>query len=269
MQTRNERNIPGIDVSRYQGDVDWSKVARQGFRFVFIKATEGIGYVDPYFARNAAEAKAAGLKIGFYHFARPETGNTPTAEAEHYLSTTSRIPADLPHVLDVEGKAASLGRAGLTNWCEQWLVSVEQRTGQRAMIYTGASFARTYLDASLGRWPLWVAHYGVEQPLGNSVWDRWSVFQYTDAGRSDGIAGPVDLDEMDLEFWREVTGELENKMNFTDVPDDHWARNVIQIVSEIGIMTGYEDGTFRPDQPVTRAELAKVVNDLLYLIGQK
>lgn len=211
MQTRNEQNIPIIDVSRHQGTIDWLKVAAstiddRPIRGAYVKASEGIGYVDPLFQRNAVDAPTAGLAVGFYHYCRPETGNSAAMEAEHFLETVAGLPVTLPFVLDVEGEAADLGPSRLTEWCCEWLETVERRSGHRVMIYTGASFARSYLDARLVRWPLWVAHYGVKQPLANPTWDCWAMHQYSDAGTVDGIAGNVDLNEMDLAFWEELTG---------------------------------------------------------------
>lgn len=208
MQTRSPENIPIIDVSKHQGNINWLAVAADaaGIKGVMIKATEGVGYVDPLFRRNAVGAPAAGLAVGFYHYCRPETGNSACEEAEHFAETVAGLPAQLPHVLDVEGAAEDLGSAALTAWCVEWLETVERLTGHRCMIYTGASFARSYLGVELYQWPLWVAHYGVQTPLGNPTWSRWAMHQYTDKGSISGIASAVDFNEMDAEFWRELTG---------------------------------------------------------------
>jgi lysozyme len=205
MQTRSPENIPIIDVSRHQGTIDWVAVAASGVKGVMIKATEGIGYIDPLFIQNVLGAHAAGLEVGFYHFARPETPNTAMQEAEYFLAKVADIPATLPYALDVEGEAADLGPSRLTDWCHEWLETVEQRTGHRCMVYSGASFARSYLGGKLARWPLWIAHYGVNQPMANGTWERWAMHQYSETGRVDGIAGKVDLNEMDTEYWRELT----------------------------------------------------------------
>lgn len=206
MQSRNEQeNIRIIDVSKWQGVIDWAAVAASGVRGVMIKATEGIGYTDPLFRSHYAGATAAGLAVGFYHYCRPETPNISIQEAHHFLDTVAGIPVTLPHALDVEGEAADLGPSRLTGWCCQWLETVEQRSGHPVMLYTGAAFARSYLGIQLARWPLWIAHYGVYQPMSNGTWERWAMHQYSETGRVDGIAGKVDLNEMDAEYWRELT----------------------------------------------------------------
>ncbi|MED1850367.1 glycoside hydrolase family 25 protein [Brevibacillus borstelensis] len=205
MQTRNPNNIRLIDVSHHQGVIDWPKVAADGIKGAFIKATEGVGYTDPRFLQNAKGAAAAGLQVGFYHYCRPETGNTPAAEAEWFAKSVKGLSAALPYVLDVEGAASNLGGAKLTQWVQQWLSEVERLTEHRVMIYTGASFAKTYLGKELAKWPLWIAHYGVNQPMSNPTWERWSVFQYASNGAVNGIKGNVDMNEMEVSFWEECT----------------------------------------------------------------
>lgn len=205
MQTRNPSNIKVIDVSRHQGEIDWKKVAADGVKGVFIKATEGVGYTDPLFRKNTHSALAAGLKVGFYHYCRPETGNSAGAEAESFLAAVSGFPATLPYVLDVEAEAAEVGSVQLTDWCHNWLDTVEKRSGKRVMVYTGAYFAKTHLGKKLSKWPLWVAHYNVQQPMSNPTWSKWAVFQYTNSGKVNGITGNVDMNEMELNFWMEIT----------------------------------------------------------------
>jgi len=201
MQARNRDQVRVLDVSHHQGVIDWRKVADasidgQPIRGVFIKATEGTTLVDRMLQANAANAVAAGLAAGFYHYAHPER-NDPTIEARHFAGKVKSLGAVLPHVLDVEGSAAKLGRAELTGWCLKWLAEVERLSGHPVMLYSGASFARTYFDNRLAGYPLWIAHYGVEQPLSNPVWERWTVFQYSDKGRVPGISGYVDLNMME------------------------------------------------------------------------
>ncbi len=261
MQTRSKNNIKIVDVSHHQGIIDWQKVKSSGVPGAYIKATEGVGYIDPCFRQNAGSAPAAGLKVGYYHYARPETGNSAAAEAESFLAAVKDTPSDLPHVLDLEGDASKLGASKLTAWALEWLDSVGQ-SDHRVMLYTGAAFARSYCGAALGKYPLWIAHYGVETPMGNSTWDKWSMFQYTSSAIVDGIAGKADMSEMDIDFWNDVTGQVA-KITFPDVPADHWAAGAIERAAEAGILSGYPDGTYKPGQAVTRAELAAVVIKLL------
>ena len=212
MQAKSSTNIKGIDVSRWQGVIDWTKVAADGVRYAFVKATEGVTGVDAKLKANALGANAAGVKVGYYHYARPEN-NEAVAEARHFAAAVAGYPCHWPLALDVEGEASKLGAVALTRWCEAFLTELERASGRRAMIYSGASFVKTYLGKELAGWPLWIAHYGVDKPMSNPTWDRWSVFQYSDKGRVAGIQGNVDLNAMEAEFYgRYAAGEEDKPM---------------------------------------------------------
>lgn len=183
--------LPGIDVSRWQGTIDWSAVAADGVEFAFIKATEGGDYTDPRFAANWAGAQQAGVARGAYHFYRPQTD--AMAQAAHFLRTVQLAPGDLPPVLDVEvtdGRSAAQIAAGVRTWLQE----VERATGRRPILYTRASFWTGQMGGGFGGYPLWVAHYGVSSPSIPAEWSGWTFWQHSDAGSVDGIGGGVDLD---------------------------------------------------------------------------
>ncbi|QHT63064.1 glycoside hydrolase [Paenibacillus lycopersici] len=207
MQARSDSNVKIIDVSHYQGTIDWQKVHDDGVAGAFIKATDGIGVTDSAFRTNAVQAPAAGLRVGFYHYAHPEK-NDAAAEARYFASVVAGYKADFPHVLDVEGQASKVPANKLTNWCVSYLNEVQRLTGHEAMIYTGASFAKTYLGKALGAWPLWVAHYGKDKPMDNDTWSEWAVFQYSASGTVRGIGGQVDMDAMELAFYNRYSGAV-------------------------------------------------------------
>ena len=202
MQSRSTKNIKGIDVSHWQGNIDFRKVKGAGYKFVYIKLTDASNYVDPKADANYRNAKKAGLLVGFYHFSRLTSVADAKAEAAHYLRNVSKYDVDLPHVLDLEVNPARLGKASLSQCAVTWLEEVKKKGD--VMIYTGASFINTNLDSRLRKYKLWVAHYGVSRPRANSIWDKWSAFQYTSSGRVPGIAGNVDLDEMVPEVLKKV-----------------------------------------------------------------
>ncbi|WP_336772288.1 GH25 family lysozyme [Paenibacillus sp. MMO-58] len=205
MQSKSASNVKVIDVSHYQGVINWAAVKSDGVQGVMIKATEGRTDTDEKLDANAKGAAAAGLPIGFYHYAHPENNNSAIDEAAKFAGTVKGYKATFPHALDVEGAAANVGAAKLTAWCLAWLQEVERLTGHPAMIYTGGSFAKTNLGAQLRPWPLWVAHYGVNTPMANTTWDKWSVFQYTSTGVVKGITGNVDVNAMEKEFFDKFT----------------------------------------------------------------
>lgn len=182
--------LPGIDVSHWQGAIDWDAVEDDGVEFAFIKATEGGDYTDPRFAANWAGARQAGVVRGAYHFFRPQTD--AMAQVAHFLRTVQLAPGDLPPVLDVEvtdGRSAAQIAAGVRTWLQE----VERVTGRRPILYTRASFWTGQMGGGFGGYPLWVAHYGVSSPNIPAEWSGWTFWQHSDAGRVDGISGDVDL----------------------------------------------------------------------------
>lgn len=187
--------ITGIDVSRWQGAVNWQTVARQGARFAWIKATEGSTWTDPRFAENAAGAAAAGLLWGPYHYFR--NGVDPLAQAEHLARVVGGRRFTLPAALDFEDTTGTVDARAMRRFCE----AVEQLLG-RPVIYTGAWW---WTVARLGgpqpwaaRYPLWVADYSgpVSVP---ADWPGWTIHQWTSS--ADGRAWGVESDRLDLNHY--------------------------------------------------------------------
>jgi lysozyme len=274
MQPRSVSNIWGIDVSHWQGLIDWQAVAAAGVQFAMVKATDGVGTVDEQFRRNAGGAHAVGIPVGFYHYAHPV--NNYLDEVDNFCRAVSGLPVDLPYVLDLEDEKDMKALMSLYNndrqkvsqvvtiWAVKWLEEVKKRTGKKVMIYTSSSFVNDYFGPELGAYPLWVAHYGVNQPASNYIWKEWSIFQFSQTGSCPGIIGNVNMNVMEASFLSDP-----KLTNFDDVPAGHWAESVIKTVSDAGIMKGGGDNKFAPDQPLTRAQAAKIVNDLLYMINSK
>jgi lysozyme len=202
--------VPGIDVSHWQGTIDWNAVVAEGIEFSFIKATEGGDYVDPKFAESGAGARDAGIVRGAYHFFRPQTD--AMAQAAHFLRTVQVAPGDLPPVLDVEvtdGRTLDAVAAGVRTWLQE----VERATGRRPILYTRASFWTAQMGAAFGAYPLWVAHYGATQPNIPAGWSGWTFWQHSDAGRVDGISGDVDLN-----WFNGDRGELDTFASTGQIP---------------------------------------------------
>ena len=186
----------GVDVSHYQGTIDWTQVYNAGYTFAFVKASESTSYVDPLFAQNVNSATAAGLAVGAYHFARP-TSNDPISEADHFVDTIRPYMSSLslPPALDLE-VGSSMGWSSLSNWAKQFLQRVQSRLGVAPIIYTSSYYARN-LDPSLTQWGLWIAHwtYDPNATPNTGVWSDWQFWQYSDRGSVPGISGSVDLDK--------------------------------------------------------------------------
>ncbi|AQY55126.1 endolysin [Geobacillus phage TP-84] len=194
MQARSANNIKGIDVSHWQGKIDWAKVKAAGIQVAYLKATEGTTHVDKMLKTNYQNAKKAGIKVGFYHFFRAKNEQNAREQARHFVNTVKGMPNDLKHALDIE-TTEGLSNEALTKCAIAFLEEVKKLTGQDPIVYTYTSFARSRLTAAIAKYPVWIAHYGVDKPGDNPIWDRWIGFQYTDKGKVSGIAGNVDMNE--------------------------------------------------------------------------
>lgn len=192
----------GIDVSRWQGQIDWPAVKKAGKKFAYIKATEGIGYVSPTLDAQLSGARAAGLVVGCYHYARP--GNDPAADARHFAGQLKRSkawqPGNLPPCLDMEEPAGNP-----RGWTRAFIDTLREELGRRdVMVYASTSYFTGPLAGE--GWAddnvfLWVAHYGRKpgQPGYRSA--RVVMHQHSSTGRVPGITGNVDLNRslVDLE----------------------------------------------------------------------
>jgi GH25 family lysozyme M1 (1,4-beta-N-acetylmuramidase) len=196
--------LPGIDVSHWQGTIDWAAVAGTGQRFVFAKATEGQTFGDPMYLAYKQGASAAGLAFAAYHFARPDaSANDAVLEADHFVQVAQVGAGNLLPVLDIE-VSGGLDAAALTAWALTWLGEVRARLGVMPLVYTSPNgwktrFGDTTAVADAG-YPLWVAHWGVSSPtVPANDWGGhgWTFWQYTDCGSVSGIGGCVDLDRFD------------------------------------------------------------------------
>jgi lysozyme len=194
--------LEGIDISHWQGTIDWTRVAAAGKRFAFMKASEDTDYLDPTYVTNRAQARSNGLKVGAYHFAQPNTtpGNA-AAQADHFLDAGSPTSGDLLPVLDLE-RTNGLTPTALTTWVREYLQRIFDRTGVRAVIYCSPNFWKVYMAdtrwfADNGYEVLWVAHWttGASPITPGNNWGGkgWTFWQYTSDGSVPGITGRVDL----------------------------------------------------------------------------
>jgi lysozyme len=192
--------ITGIDVSHWQGTIDWDEVLASGdVRFAFIKATEGATYQDPSYPRNRSEAGRVSIPCGGYHYFRATS--EVQAQVENFLKVTGEPrPGELPPVLDVEEPAQWTGKSRdeLTVRVLEWCSLVEKAQGVRSLIYLSPSFAETMLDShsqELASHRLWIAHWTDQQPTVPKPWTDWTFWQYSSKGKITGITeNVVDLD---------------------------------------------------------------------------
>jgi lysozyme len=186
--------LPGIDVSHWNGVVDWQSVAKAGIQFAYLKATDGATGVDKTHALNCQRCKDAGIKRGSYHFYRndvPVHEQFNNFEAELNLSDVG----DIPEALDVE--VGPMDQAELDNVYEL-LTELREELNVTPVLYIDLSNAVKLTDDRFAEFPLWLADYrGIDPPVipGTvNIKAQWKFWQHTPAGSVAGIANAVDLD---------------------------------------------------------------------------
>lgn len=197
MQPKTPDGAQGIDVSHWQGSIDWNKVKVDGKHYAFIKATEGTRNKDAKFIFNIKGAKAAGLLVGAYHFLNATSPAVARQEANHFVQRLQEIGGanvlDFPPVLDYENNPGRLDKSTISAIARAFLEEVERLTEIKPMIYTGNAFAANF-DTSLSSYSLWIARYSTTRiPDDCTAWKSWDFWQYSDSGYVRGIGGNVDL----------------------------------------------------------------------------
>ena len=184
--------VHGVDISHYQGDVNWKMLGqtRQGqfpITFMFMKATEGGDFSDDKFKANFDSAKIHGFIRGAYHFYNPKTD--ANKQADFFINSVKLEPGDLPPVLDIEKKGKDVKK--LQQDLKLWLQKVEKHYGVKPIIYASYRFKTRYLnDSFFDSYPYWIAHYYVDSVKYQGDWKFW---QHTDVGTLPGIDEKVDL----------------------------------------------------------------------------
>lgn len=184
--------VRGIDVSKWQGDIDWDAVAAAGVKFAVIRVSHGLEYIDEWFADNWSEAKRVGILRGAYQFAN--FSEDPAELANLFVDLMGPLePGDLPPVYDIESTDGQ-NAATIVARAQEWVNIVEQRTGARPTIYTGKYFWQDNVASSdaFVNDHLWVAQYRDGCPDLPSPWTRWTMWQNSSTGRINGISGNVD-----------------------------------------------------------------------------
>ncbi|HVI48292.1 MAG TPA: glycoside hydrolase family 25 protein [Chitinophaga sp.] len=186
-------DIHGIDVSKFQKDINWHAVKQMQvdnirISFAFIKATEGITRQDAAFKQNWERAGKAGLIRGAYHFFY--STRDPIKQAINFRNVVDLTSGDLPPVLDIE-TSNNQPAAVIRSTAKIWLEEMEKAYKVKPIIYTNIHFYETYLGNEFDDYPLWIAHYyQKERPASKRPWLFW---QHSDIGRVNGIRTTVDF----------------------------------------------------------------------------
>lgn len=180
--------LVGIDVSHFQGQVDWNRVAEDGVNFVFIKASQGIHTVDPQYRRNWRETATHDLPRGVYHYLDPAVD--PSLQAEHFTKTTGGEFGSFPPVIDIEA-FEDRDAEEVSHILRRFIEVIENKFACKPIIYTSPNFWDKLHDYEFGSYQLWLADYGKKPKLPDG-WSRWTIWQYESDGVVAGINGHVD-----------------------------------------------------------------------------
>lgn len=228
-------DVHGIDVSKYQGEIDWDSVRTAGVRFAWIKATEGGDHIDAKFARNWVAAKAAGVPRGAYHFVywcRPAE-----EQAAWFTANVPNDPDALPPVLDVEWNGHSktcakrVPRDVAIGEMKTILAAMERAYGKKPVIYTAVDFHRDVMKGEFTEYPIWVrsVKYHPSVKYGDR---RWKFWQHTAEGRVAGIRGNVDRNAFNgtVNDWRTWLASVNSTDSHANLGGDP-PRPLAQLVS--------------------------------------
>ncbi len=199
----------GIDVSEYQGNIDFNLVKTSGIDIVYIRSSEGTNFVDPYFRQNYDNAKAAGLKVGFYHYVTSRSVDEAYVEADYFASVIDGTSPDCLLAMDFE-YFDGLANSEVNAISLAFMQRLEAATGKKCIVYSDAYNAGNVFDSSLSIYPLWIAEYGVAEPELYNNWNSWTGFQYSDTGSVSGISDYVDLDKFTEDIFLDDTSAISN-----------------------------------------------------------
>jgi len=188
--------ILGNDIAKYQGVVDFN-VYKNNSNFVIVKATEGTTYSDPQFSRNQSEARRVGLPLGYYHFARPDLGNSPEAEADFYLKTLGEVRDG--EVLTLDYECPNQVQAHV-DWCKKFMERVASKlNGLKCLIYLNQSQIAGFNWSSIvnAGYGLWIAKYTYNPNINTfnkGQWKTVAIHQWSNKQTVPGISSPADGD---------------------------------------------------------------------------
>ena len=205
----------GIDVSNWQGYIDYRQVKESGIEVVYIKASQGSRIKDPYFDINYENAKSNGLKVGFYHFLTATNSQEAEQEARFFASIIAGKEPDCKLVMDYE-IFGGVSIEESNNIAQVFLESVKRLTNKEVIVYSDLSNARDRFNRTIANnYELWIAYYGDYNKLRDieTSWEKWIGVQYTDRGYVPGIRGNVDRDLYTENIFLSDTSKIPNTEN--------------------------------------------------------
>ncbi len=194
----NNYSVKGIDVSAYQGDINWPVIEEQAIDFAFIKATEGSSFVDEEFSDNWLEANKTSLRVGAYHFfSYDSSGKT---QAENFINTVPKKNAALPPVIDVEFYGNNHKNPPKRSYVEQELRTMiellEEQYGQRVILYATQKAYNLYIKNGFKDTDIWIRDVFTNPSLADHR--HWIFWQYTDKEKLAGYNGEEKFIDMNV-----------------------------------------------------------------------
>lgn len=190
--SKHKNKAIGIDVSEYQGNINWQKVKWidevYEINFVLIRATAGNDRVDAQFEKNWENAKNKKMIRGAYHYYRPNENSLE--QANFFIKNVKLKKGDLPPVLDIEKLPKNQSLDSLKVGLKRWLLRVENYFGVKPIIYSGDKYFTTFLEKQFSDYTFWIANYSV---FDEEIDKSWQFWQFTENANVDGIKGNVDL----------------------------------------------------------------------------
>lgn len=185
--------IVGNDVSEWQGQIDWATF-KKNTNFVIIRTSFGLTYIDQWFGYNRTRARGLGIPFGYYHFAKPDIGNSPQAEADFFCKLIDGDPIREGEVICLDFE---VDYADAVNWCKSWLDAVSNHFGgMKLFIYLDQSKVKKYDWSPVvnAGHKLWLASYNPDGVGEKGKWDKITLQQWTSSQKVTGISGNVDGD---------------------------------------------------------------------------
>lgn len=187
-------NVCGVDVSHYQGEIDWQELAAQDISFAYIKATEGTTYTDDCFKKNWAAASETELAVGAYHFF--SFSSPGKNQAEHFIEIVGSLSGKLIPAVDVEYYGSKQpDKEAVVQELTDLLKTLEETYDVKPVIYTTYTAYHDFIKGNFEEYPLWIRNVYFTPNLG--LLGKWSIWQYTDREILDGYSGEeryIDVD---------------------------------------------------------------------------
>lgn len=279
--------IKGIDVSKWNGEIDWKKVKADGVEFVFIRTGYWTNYTDPYFEKNYINAKSAGVKVGAYHYSYALTAVQAKQEAEFMLTLLKGKSFEYPIAYDLENDATQLvlGKKVLTDMAAAFCETIKS-AGYTPMLYINTNWRNNYIDMTriTGVYHIWQAHYPPNPAIRpTAIDDKVAVWQHSCTGKVSGINGDVDMNwdyiglakqttttESGVDLVSKEYDELKKEINtlksnldnwtsnskvkygYVDKNMPEWAKTTITKLTQKGYLTGNENGNLQLSDDMLR-----------------